>query len=160
MLPRAPEFERTSTTLVNAYVAPTIRRYLDNLRKKLRDNGYRQDLLLIQSNGGLMTASWVADRAVSMLGSGPAGGVVAACRAAEDAGVRDFISVDMGGTSYDVAVIREGRRAVVAQGQTVSISRVNGDVAGAGGGVCDLAVEVVSPGYDRAVVAQGQTVSK
>lgn len=139
VLPRAPEFERTSTTLVNAYVAPTIRRYLDNLRKKLRENGYRQDLLLIQSNGGLMTAGWVADRAVSVLGSGPAGGVVAACRAAEDAGVRDFISVDMGGTSYDVCLVEDGAPRVESAWNwqhryLVGLPMVDVHSVGAGGG--------------------------
>lgn len=139
VLPKAPEFERTSTTLVNAYVGPRIRRYLGNLRKKLRENGYRQDLLVIQSNGGLMTAARVADRAVSVLGSGPAGGVVAACRVAADAGVRDFISVDMGGTSYDVCLVEDGAPRVESAWNwqhryLVGLPMVDVHSVGAGGG--------------------------
>ncbi len=108
VMPRAPEFERTSTTLVNAYVAPRIKRYLAHLERALREAGYARDLLLMQSNGGLMTASYVAGKAVAVLGSGPAGGVVGACHVAGAAGVEDFVSVDMGGTSYDVCLVRGG----------------------------------------------------
>lgn len=139
VLPKAPEFERTSTTLVNAYVAPAIRKYLSSLQKKLALNGYRHDLLMIQSNGGLMTASWVAGRAISVLGSGPAGGVIGACHVAKSAGIESFISVDMGGTSYDVCLV-EGAEPKVESSWNwhhrylIGLPMVDVHSVGAGGG--------------------------
>ncbi len=139
VLPKAPEFERTSTTLVNAYVAPRIRRYLGNLEKKLARSGFAHPLLLIQSNGGLMTAGWVAERPVTVLGSGPAGGVMGAVEVAARAGVRDFISVDMGGTSYDVCLVRDGKPEIGSSWNwhhryLVALPMVNVQSVGAGGG--------------------------
>ena len=139
VLPKAPEFERTSTTLVNAFIAPVIRKYLENLQRELAEQGFLHELLMIQSNGGLMTASWVADRAVSVLGSGPAGGVIAACHAADSAKVRDFISVDMGGTSYDVCLVRDGEPAVESSWNwhhryLIGLPMVDVKSVGAGGG--------------------------
>jgi N-methylhydantoinase A len=139
ILPKAPEFERTSTTLVNAYVAPIIRKYLGSLCRKLKESGFRHDLLMIQSNGGLMTAAWVANRAVSVLGSGPAGGVIAACRIAEAAGAPDFVSVDMGGTSYDVCLVEGGEPKVESSWNwhhryLVGMPMVDVHSVGAGGG--------------------------
>jgi len=146
VMPQAPEFERTSTTLVNAYVAPKIKRYLKNLEQKLRDGGYARDLLLMQSNGGLMTASYVASKAVSVLGSGPSGGVVGACNVAQGAGIEDFISVDMGGTSYDVCLVRGGRPHVSSSWNwhhryLVGLPMVDVQSVGAGGGSIASVVE-------------------
>ena len=104
----APEFERTSTTLVNAYVGPKIERYLSRLDARLREAGFRGELLIMQSNGGVMPGGYVAQKAVAVMGSGPAGGVMGATAVAGAAGVADFISVDMGGTSYDVCLVRDG----------------------------------------------------
>jgi N-methylhydantoinase A len=107
--PKPPEFERTSTTLVNAYVGPPIVRYLDRLESRLRGAGYASELLIATSAGGVATPSAIGSRAVATIGSGPTGGVVAAARAATAAGLNDVVSVDMGGTSYDVCLIRNGR---------------------------------------------------
>ena len=146
VMPQAPEFERTSTTLVNAYVAPRIKRYLRNLEQKLSAAGYGRDLLLMQSNGGLMTASYVAGKAVSVLGSGPSGGVVGACSVAQAAGIDDFISVDMGGTSYDVCLVRGGRPHVSSSWNwhhryLVGLPMVDVQSVGAGGGSIASVVE-------------------
>jgi N-methylhydantoinase A len=146
VMPQAPEFERTSTTLVNAYVAPKIKRYLRNLEQKLRDAGYARDLLLMQSNGGLMTASYVAGKAVSVLGSGPSGGVVGACNVSRAAGIEDFISVDMGGTSYDVCLVRGGRPHISSSWNwhhryLVGLPMVDVQSVGAGGGSIASVVE-------------------
>lgn len=108
VLPRGPEFERTSTTLVNAYVGPRIVRYVGRLRERLERAGFGGRLLLMQSTGGVMPPEYVARRAVSVLGSGPTGGVMAAVLAARRAGIRDFVASDMGGTSYDVCLVRNG----------------------------------------------------
>jgi len=108
VMPTAPEFERTSTTLVDAYVGPRVESYLKRLQGALREAGYRQDLLIMQSNGGIMTADFLAKRAVASLGSGPTGGVMGACAVAKRAGVSDFIAIDMGGTSYEACLIKGG----------------------------------------------------
>jgi len=109
VLPKPPEFERTSTTLVNAFVGPPIARYLRRLTERLRAGGYAHELLVATSAGGVATAETAARRAVATIGSGPTGGVSAAARAAAKAGLGDVVSVDMGGTSYDVCLIRDGR---------------------------------------------------
>ena len=109
IMPKPPEFERTSTTLVNAYVGPPIANYLGRLSATLADNGYRHRLLVATSAGGIATAEAAAEREVATIGSGPTGGVSAAAGAAARADVGDVVSVDMGGTSYDVCLIRNGK---------------------------------------------------
>jgi N-methylhydantoinase A len=110
--PSAPEFERTSTTLVNAYIGPRVQRYLNNLINKLKDNGFKHPLLVMQSSGGIAAAPSVASRPIATLASGPAGGVMGAVETAGAAGVKDFISVDMGGTSYDVCLVSDGQPTI------------------------------------------------
>ncbi|MDQ3145978.1 MAG: hydantoinase/oxoprolinase family protein [Actinomycetota bacterium] len=107
-----PEFERTSTTLVNAYVAPRISAYVSRLTERLRSAGHAGSMLIMQSTGGVMPPDYVARRAVSLLGSGPTGGVMGAAVAAERAGEADFVAVDMGGTSFDICLVRGGRPEV------------------------------------------------
>ncbi len=108
VMPTAPEFERTSTTLVDAYVGPRVEHYLKRLQQALRNGGFSHDLLIMQSNGGIMTADFIGKRAVAALGSGPTGGVMGACALAKQAGVEDFIAIDMGGTSYEACLVRGG----------------------------------------------------
>jgi N-methylhydantoinase A len=112
VMPTAPEFERTSTTLVDAYVGPKLSRYLERLERSLRSGGYQRDLLIMQSNGGIMTADQLAKRAVAALGSGPTGGVIGACAVAARSGVSDFVAIDMGGTSYEACLVRGGQPAI------------------------------------------------
>jgi N-methylhydantoinase A len=112
ILPKPPEFERTSTTLVNSFVGPPIARYLKRLTDRLAAAGFSHELLVATSAGGVATASASARRAVATIGSGPTGGVIAAARAGLDAGMGDVVSVDMGGTSYDLCLIRGGRPEV------------------------------------------------
>jgi N-methylhydantoinase A len=135
----APEFERTSTTLVNAYVGPRIERYLSRLDARLRAAGFGGELLIMQSNGGVMPGGWVAQKAIAVMGSGPAGGVNGAAAVAGAAGIRDFISVDMGGTSYDVALVRGGTPDVKAgwnwhHRYLIGLPMVDVQSVGAGGG--------------------------
>src|SRR2546427_527837 len=139
VMPSAPEFERTSTTLVNAYVGPRISRYLSRLEGRLREAGFRGELLIMQSNGGVMTGGYVAQKAVAVMGSGPAGGVMGASAVAGAAGVKDFISVDMGGTSYDVCLVRGGTPDVKAgwnwhHRYLIGLPMVDVQSVGAGGG--------------------------
>ena len=112
VMPAAPEFERTSTTLVDAYVGPRVEGYLRRLQAALREAGYARDLLVMQSNGGITSADVLAHRPVAALGSGPTGGAIGACEVASRAGVPDFIAIDMGGTSYEVCLVRGGRPEV------------------------------------------------
>jgi N-methylhydantoinase A len=139
IMPAAPEFERTSTTLVNAYVGPRIERYVRRLVERLHAEGYRRELLVMQSNGGIMTPGYVTQRPVTVLGSGPTGGVIAACGVAVKAGVDDFVCADMGGTSYDVCLIRGGQPEVQSgwnwhHRYLVALPMVDVQSIGAGGG--------------------------
>jgi len=106
--PAAPEFERTSTTVLNAYVGPRVQGYLRRLRDRLADNGFKTGLLIMQSSGGITIVDAAIARPIATLASGPTGGVIGAADTAKQAGVDDFISVDMGGTSYDVCLVRGG----------------------------------------------------
>jgi N-methylhydantoinase A len=139
VMPSAPEFERTSTTLVNAYVAPKIERYLNRLVDRLRDAGYAHDLLVMQSNGGIMTPEYIVRRPVTVLCSGPTGGVIAACAVAATAKTADFVCADMGGTSYDVCLIRGGEPEIKSgwnwhHRYLVGLPMVDIQTIGAGGG--------------------------
>jgi N-methylhydantoinase A len=139
ILPKPPEFERTSTTLVNAFVGPPIARYLARLTERLAAAGFSHELLVATSAGGVATATAAARRAVATIGSGPTGGVTAAARAGLDAGLGDVVSVDMGGTSYDLCLIRGGRPEVKMDWNwrhryCIGIPMVDIPSVGAGGG--------------------------
>ena len=103
------EFERTSTAVVQGYLQPLVSRYADNLAKKLAERKFTRQTLVMQSNGGLMPLPQLGGRAANIVRSGPAAGVMAAARIAGEAGFRSVITGDMGGTSYDVAVVIDGR---------------------------------------------------
>lgn len=109
VMPRGPEFERTSTTLVNAYIAPRISAYVNRFQGQLRAAGFRGPLLIMQSTGGVMPPEYVARRAVSVLASGPTGGVMGAAFAARNEEIKDFVAADMGGTSFDLCLVRDGQ---------------------------------------------------
>jgi len=109
VLPEIQEFERSSTTVVNAYVGPLIDRYLTALRTQLRDIDVTSPILVMQSNGGLVPARTAAERPVTVIESGPAAGVVAATRAARAAGHDNVITLDMGGTTTKASIIERGQ---------------------------------------------------
>jgi N-methylhydantoinase A len=139
VLPKPPEFERTSTTLVNAYVGPPIARYLGRLTQRLAEAGYEQELLVATSSGGVATADAAARRAVATIGSGPTGGVTAAARVSGTADLGDVVSVDMGGTSYDICLIRGGRPEIKMDWNwfhryCIGIPMIDIPSVGAGGG--------------------------
>jgi len=139
VMPRGPEYERVSTTLVNAYVAPTIAGYVGRLEENLRRAGYGGPLLIMQSTGGVMPPDYVARRAVSLLASGPTGGVMGATVAAEKAGIDKFVAVDMGGTSFDLCLVRDGRPEVKTDWNWryryyIGLPMVDVQSVGAGGG--------------------------
>ena len=131
--PEFREFERTSTTLLNAYLAPVISRYVENLSRALP--GVR--LFVMQSSGGLMPAETAGKRAVLTLLSGPAGGVMGALALARKLGYSRLITLDMGGTSTDVSLV-EGQpsftREYEIEGHPVALPLLDIHTIGAGGG--------------------------
>jgi len=167
VLPKAPEFERTSTTVVNAYVGPRVARYLDRLVSRLREAGYRRELLVMQSSGGVMTREYLRGSPVRILASGPAGGVIGAARLGAAKQAPDLLCVDMGGTSYDVSVVRGGR-APAEPGwnwhhrYVLGLPMVSVETLGAGGGsICQvrdglLQVGPESAGADPGPVCYGR----
>ena len=102
------EYERASTTVLAAYVQPVIDRYLTEFERELDARSFRGRFSLMQSNGGRLPASGMTDNAITSLFSGPAAGVMGAIRQAERSGYRDLITFDMGGTSTDVCLVRDG----------------------------------------------------
>jgi N-methylhydantoinase A len=111
VLPEIREYERASTTVVSAYVAPAVRNYLAGLGNRLAAAGLDAPLTLVQSNGGAMSVSTALARPALLLESGPAAGVIACARAAALAGIRDVVSFDMGGTTAKAALIENARPA-------------------------------------------------
>jgi N-methylhydantoinase A len=139
VMARGPEFERVSTTLVNAYVAPKIAAYVGRLQDKLRSAGYAGQLLIMQSTGGVMPPDYVARRAVTLLASGPTGGVMGAALTAGRAEIDDFVAVDMGGTSFDLCLVRDGRPEIKTDWNWryryyIGLPMVDVQSVGAGGG--------------------------
>ena len=107
----APEFReyfRASTTVVNAAVRPVVEQYLSAIERRLRTDGFVAPLLVMQSNGGVLTAASARERPVFMVESGPAAGVIAATYLAEGLGRRDVIAFDMGGTTAKAGLVRDG----------------------------------------------------
>jgi N-methylhydantoinase A len=102
------EFERTSTAVVQGYLQPLISRYARNLVSKLGGWGFKRQTLIMQSNGGVVPVEQLGSRAAYIVRSGPAAGVIAAARIAAEAGFNRVITADMGGTSFDVAVVVDG----------------------------------------------------
>jgi N-methylhydantoinase A len=138
VLPELREYERTVTTVANGYVQPQVRHYVGTLSDRLRDGGVAAELAILRSDGGLSAAGAAVEAPVTMLLSGPAGGVTGAVWVAEQCGYRDLITFDMGGTSTDVALVqgltpRIGRETKVGD-LTVRASSVDVRTVGAGGG--------------------------
>ena len=104
------EYERTATTVVNAYVRPLMGRYVGDIRRGLDDAGIAAPLTIMQSSGGLMTAADATARPVYALESGPAAGVVAALALARSLGHDNAIAFDMGGTTAKASLIEDGPR--------------------------------------------------
>ena len=108
VLPEIKEYERTSTTVINAYVTPIVARYLRALRKGLDQAGVRARLLLMQSNGGLTTDAASAERPIHIIESGPAGGVVGAQALARAKRLPKIVTFDMGGTTAKASMVEHG----------------------------------------------------
>lgn len=139
VLPQIREFERVSTTLVNAYTCPKLIRYLKTLESDLREKGFENEFFVMLSNGGIMSADYAGKYSVYSLLSGPAGGVVSASQLKDEENrPLNLITVDMGGTSYDVSLIHRGNPNITTDcwfsRYRVSIPMLEIHTIGAGGG--------------------------
>jgi len=146
VLPQIKEYERVWTTVVNAYVGPALARYLERLAAELRARGYRGDVLVMQSHGGVAPVRESARLAAGAVLSGPAGGVAAGRYAARLLAEGNLITFDMGGTSTDIALLQRGEPQLTGE-KRVGIARValpalDIHTLGAGGG----SVAWVDPG--------------
>ena len=168
ILPEIREFERASTASLNAYLQPTIGDYLDRLERGLRDGGLTGNILIVQSNGGVMTIDTACRLPIRTALSGPAAGVIASAHIARSVGIDNIITCDMGGTSFDVSVIAKGQSEMVAQteidfGMVIRTPMIEITTIGAGGGSIAwidpgglLQVGPESAGSDPGPVCYGQ----
>ena len=139
LLSESREFERGVTAAVNAAVQPLLERYISRLASDLRERGYAAPLLVMNGNGGMVAAENVSREAVKTVMSGPASGVMAALATGRRAGMPNLLTYDMGGTSTDVAMIRDGRAPVsneieVEYAMPIHVPMVDVRSVGAGGG--------------------------
>ncbi|MGE0008350.1 MAG: hydantoinase/oxoprolinase family protein [Parvibaculaceae bacterium] len=138
VVPEMQEYERTITTVANAYVGPTVGRYVRNFGRQLTSVCGDIKLNILRSDGGLTSTRGAESSPVNLLMSGPAGGVAGAIWTASQAGYRDFLTFDMGGTSTDVCLVRNGeaevRRETMVGELSVRASSIDTRTVGAGGG--------------------------
>lgn len=134
------EYERFSSTAMNAYIGPRTAAYLRNLEARLAQNGITAQVRMLQSNGGISTVDAAAQLPISLLLSGPAGGVIGGRWTGESCGRKNIITIDIGGTSADISVIQNGElriknpRDTEAAGLPVLVPMIDVDAIGAGGG--------------------------
>lgn len=139
ILPEIREYERFSTTALNAYLQPEVSGYLNRLDNALRDGGFGGEFMIVQSNGGVMDTDTACRLPIRTALSGPAAGVIAAAYMAETAGFPDVITGDMGGTSFDVSLIADAKSVLSPQtsidfGMVVRTPMIEITTIGAGGG--------------------------
>lgn len=137
--PGIGEFERSVTTVINAYIGPVMDRYIQSLDVSLKEAGYQKQLQIMKSSGGLLNPDDVQSQAVSTINSGPIGGLVAARHLGGLLGYKNIITADMGGTSFDVGLIADGefeeeKSPFVDHGLPVQIPAIKVVTIGAGGG--------------------------
>ena len=136
------EFERISTTVVNAYIGPKVGGYVRSLKSSLGDIGFRGNLSIMRSNGGVMTPEIATERPVAMMESGPVGGIIASAQVGLALGFPNVISFDMGGTTAKASLVRDGEPTLApgyyvggyAGGHPVMLPMIDVVEVGAGGG--------------------------
>ena len=138
VLPEIREYDRTSTTVINAYVVPVMARYLADLTHQLGAMGLHRTVHVMQSSGGIMPSSLAGAKSACTILSGPAAGVLGGLELAGQAGFRNVITVDMGGTSFDICLVQEGKPRFAHDcriaGHTLKIPMIDIHAIGAGGG--------------------------
>jgi N-methylhydantoinase A/oxoprolinase/acetone carboxylase beta subunit len=136
--PEIREYERLSTTVLNALLMPVVQRYLQRLEARLGEGGFHPRIFLVQSNGGMCSLRTAAEQPARLLLSGPSGGALAAERLSQRLSRPNLVAVDMGGTSFDVSVVQGHRIGLVTQGEVdrlpVRLPMVEMRTIGAGGG--------------------------
>jgi len=150
--PTFREYERTSTTVVNAYVMSTVREYLRGLAASMSERSYRGRLFVMQSSGGIATAEAMQRYPVRMIESGPAAGALMAAAYGELTGYRDLIAFDMGGTTAKLALIEKGRPATTT---AFELHRVN-NAPGSGLPMNIQAIDLVEIGAGGGSIAQAR----
>src|SRR3954447_881851 len=138
VLPQIKEYERVSTTIVNAYVEPVLRGYLTNLERRLTEAGFKGTLFIVLSHGGMAPVGEASRLAAGTVLSGPAGGVSGGKRCADLLGISDLVPFDMGGTSTDISLISGGQASLSADGmlagQRIALRSLDIASIAAGGG--------------------------
>src|SRR5882724_1143487 len=138
VLPQIKEYERVSTTIVNAYVEPIVRRYLTNLERRLKEAGLKGSLFVILSHGGMAPVEEASRLAAGTVLSGPAGGMSGGRRCADLLEIPDLVPFDMGGTSTDISLISDGHASLSADGllagQRIALRSLDIASIAAGGG--------------------------
>jgi N-methylhydantoinase A len=138
VLPQIKEYERVSTTIVNAYVEPIVRRYLTNLEQRLHEAGFKGSLFVVLSHGGMAPVGEASRLAAGTVLSGPAGGMSGGRRCADLLGIPDLVPFDMGGTSTDISLISDGQASLSADGmlagQRIALRSLDIASIAAGGG--------------------------
>lgn len=161
VLPRGPEYDRTSTAVVNAFVAPRVTSYVEKLVVRLQEGGYRNRLMVMQASGGVMTKEYIEGSPIRVLASGPAGGVIGSAHSGVAKGYPNLLCVDMGGTSYDMSMVLNGAAPAIAgwnmhHRYLVGVPMVQVETLGAGGGsICHVAGGEVRVGPKSAGSAPG-----
>jgi N-methylhydantoinase A len=136
------EFERMSTTVVNAYIGPKVGGYVQSLNASLGQIGFRGALSIMRSNGGVMTPETATERPAAMMESGPVGGIIASAQVGQKLGLANVISFDMGGTTAKASLVRDGETTMApgyyvggyASGHPVMLPMIDVVEVGAGGG--------------------------
>ena len=132
------EYERTSSAVIDAYIAPTVRRYLNRLKSELNRQKVSALLHIMQSNGGIITADVAENSSLQTLLSGPVGGTMGGVSLAKEMGVRNLICIDMGGTSFDVSLVMDQKPDIETEtyleGFPILLPVVKIHTVGAGGG--------------------------
>lgn len=138
ILPEFREFERLSTTVINSYLGPRMKMYIHNLRQRIKEVGVTVEPYITQSNGGVMSISSTIQTPVQTALSGPSAGVMGAVYIAEAAGFKDIITYDMGGTSTDVSLVKDGIAEYTTKrkvcGLPSGVPMIDVHAVGAGGG--------------------------
>ena len=139
IVPQIREYYRLSTTVINAYLQPILARYIANLEDRLTGAGVKtRQKYIMQSNGGMSTFAATAKKAVATVLSGPAGGITASVQACRTTGVQNLITFDMGGTSCDVALIKDGEPSISHRGKIdgrdIALPMIDINTVSAGGG--------------------------
>jgi len=151
VLPEIKEFERTSTTVINAYVKPLMARYLKRLEERLAARGFERGLFMMLSSGGIIAPETARKYPVRMIESGPVGGALAAAELGQIAGLGDVVMFDMGGTTAKACLIRDGKMPIST---AYEVDRVHRFKRGSGTPVCVPTVDIIEIGAGGGSIAE------